>query len=90
MPDFQNVTLKCLTEIASITGETTREYNKEYVELFKNTVEQLKKIIPIEFDLKKAYANGHDKQQVIFYRLKKKHLLSGKWTTFSGSISGQL
>ena len=64
MPDFQNVTLKCLTEIASITGEATREYANEYVELFKNTIGQLKKIIPIEFDLKKAYQNGHDKQQV--------------------------
>lgn len=63
VPDFQNVTLKCLTEIASITGEATREYTAEYVELFKNTVGQLKKIIPIEIDLKKAYANGHDREQ---------------------------
>ena len=28
VPEFQNVTLKCLTEIASISKENTREYQQ--------------------------------------------------------------
>ena len=64
VPEFQNITLKCLTEIASIPRESTQEYYEEYVELFRSTVQQLKKIIPVDFDLRKAYSSGQDAQQV--------------------------
>ena len=63
VPAFQNVTLKCLTVIADISKEATRDYHREYVELFRSTIEQLKKIIPVDYDLRKAYATGQDAQQ---------------------------
>jgi len=69
VPEFQNVTLKCLTEIASISRDQTREYQEEYVELFRSTIQQLKKIIPIEYDLRKAYASGQDAQQSFIQNL---------------------
>ena len=65
VPEFQNVTLKCLTVIADISKESTRDYHREYVELFRSTIEQLKKIIPVDYDLRKAYATGQDAQQVL-------------------------
>jgi exportin-1 len=69
VPEFQNVTLKCLTEIASISKENTREYQQEYVEFFRSTIQQLKKIIPLDYDLRSAYAQGQNEQQAFIQNL---------------------
>jgi len=69
VPEFRNVSLKCLTEIAGITGESAKEYETEYIELYQATITELKKMLPTDIDLKKAYNTGKDSQQAFIQNL---------------------
>ncbi|CAG9863650.1 unnamed protein product [Phyllotreta striolata] len=60
VPLFRNVALKCLTEIA---GVTVSNYNDMFVSLFTQTMTQLEVMLPIQTDIKSAYACGHDQEQ---------------------------
>ncbi|KAF2100803.1 hypothetical protein NA57DRAFT_74400 [Rhizodiscina lignyota] len=64
VPDFRNITLKCLTEIASLHVEPT--YNEKLVQMFTETLTAISKIIPLSLDLKQTYAssNGRDQEFV--------------------------
>lgn len=64
VPDFRNITLKCLTEIASL--HTEPQYNEKLVQMFTETLTAISKIIPLSMDLKATYAtsNGRDQEFV--------------------------
>ncbi|KAF2421517.1 hypothetical protein EJ08DRAFT_516044 [Tothia fuscella] len=64
IPDFRNITLKCLTEIASL--HTDAAYNEKLVQMFTETLSAISKIIPLSLDLKSTYAssNGRDQEFV--------------------------
>ena len=57
---FRNVTLKCLTEIAAVT---VPNYEKMFVKLFTHSMSQLETMLPVDTNIKEAYANGIDVEQ---------------------------
>lgn len=60
VPMFRNVTLKCLTEIA---GVNVSNYDEMFLNLFTQTMAQLEIMLPLETDIKTAYASGQDPEQ---------------------------
>jgi len=61
VPMFRNVTLKCLTEIAAVT---VPHYDNMFVTLFTQSMQQLETMLPVETNIKDAYANaGADGEQ---------------------------
>nr|NVI73618.1 embargoed [Cucujiformia] len=60
VPMFRNVTLKCLTEIA---GVAVSNYNDVFANLFTYTMQQLEIMLPLDTDIKSAYAQGQDQEQ---------------------------
>uniref|UniRef100_A0A8B9JNP1 Exportin-1 n=1 Tax=Astyanax mexicanus TaxID=7994 RepID=A0A8B9JNP1_ASTMX len=60
VPMFRNVTLKCLTEIA---GVSVSQYEEQFVTLFTLTMMQLKQMLPLNTNIRLAYANGKDDEQ---------------------------
>ncbi|XP_033322906.1 exportin-1 emb [Megalopta genalis] len=60
VPIFRNVTLKCLTEIAALTATT---YDDVFVMLFVNVMRQLEQILPLDTNIRDAYAAGQDQEQ---------------------------
>lgn len=61
VPDFRNITLKCLTEIASL--HTDPQYNEKLVQMFTETLTAISKIIPLSMDLKSTYASSGGRDQ---------------------------
>ncbi|XP_018302324.1 exportin-1 isoform X3 [Mycetomoellerius zeteki] len=62
VPIFRNVTLKCLTEIAAVIA-TIPNYDDMFIILFINTMEQLEIMLPLETNIREAYAAGQDQEQ---------------------------
>ncbi|XP_076658878.1 exportin-1 emb [Halictus rubicundus] len=60
VPIFRNVTLKCLTEIAALTATT---YDDVFVMLFVNVMRQLEQLLPLDTNIREAYAAGQDQEQ---------------------------
>lgn len=60
VPMFRNVTLKCLTEIAGVKVES---YDSMFVNLFTQTMGQLEVMLPLQTDIRSAYAGGQDQEQ---------------------------
>ena len=60
IPQFRNVTLKCLTEIASIKNET---YNEQFLLLFTLVTSQLKLLLPLSTNIREAYHSGRNDEQ---------------------------
>ncbi|XP_063728353.1 exportin-1-like, partial [Symsagittifera roscoffensis] len=67
VPEFRNVTLKCLTEIAGINVK--EQYDQQFIALFNLTVSQLKEILPPSINLKEGYAKGKDEEQQFIQNL---------------------
>ena len=60
IPQFRNVTLKCLTEIASIKNDT---YNEQFLLLFTLVTSQLKLLLPLSTNIREAYHSGRTDEQ---------------------------
>ena len=60
VPMFRNVTLKCLTEIAAVS---VPHYDEAFVEMFRSTMQQLEVMLPVDTNIKEAYAGGQDSEQ---------------------------
>ncbi|KAF5285642.1 hypothetical protein FQA39_LY16548 [Lamprigera yunnana] len=60
VPLFRNVTLSCLTEIA---GLTVPNYDEMFTSLFSQTLTQLELMLPLQTDIRSAYAAGQDQEQ---------------------------
>ncbi|KAG0048244.1 Karyopherin transporter [Gryganskiella cystojenkinii] len=64
VPQFRNVTLRCLTEIGSLT--VAADYNEKFVILFNIVMTSVAKTIPIGGNIAQMYENaGDDEQQYI-------------------------
>lgn len=59
-PEYRNVTLKCLTEIAGLVAP---EYNQQFFNMFLMTVETINRIVPLSTDLKQAYETAGSRDQ---------------------------
>lgn len=59
-PEFRSVTLKCLTEISSLTAE---QYNDQFLNMFKLTMESVANVIPPGVDLDKSYETANSTDQ---------------------------
>ncbi|KAF1955592.1 hypothetical protein CC80DRAFT_87578 [Byssothecium circinans] len=61
VPDFRNITLKCLTEIAGLPTEAA--YEEKLVQMFTETLTVISKIIPLTLDLKSTYSGSNSRDQ---------------------------
>ncbi len=69
MPEFRNVTLKCLTEIAGLRTEGQGAYDEKLVEMFTEVLQSISKIIPLTLDLKETYASSNSRDQEFIQNL---------------------
>ena len=46
-----------------VSGVTVPHYDEIFVSLFKQTMVQLEKMLPVETNIKEAFANGMDTEQ---------------------------
>lgn len=60
VPMFRNVTLKCLTEIA---GVTVTNYDDMFIFMFTHTMSRLGQMLPLNTNIREAYACGQDQEQ---------------------------
>lgn len=60
-PEFRNITLKCLAEIASL--EVGPEYDAKFVILFTMVMTAINRMIPPSTNIAEAYANAGDTGQ---------------------------
>ncbi|KAL1923674.1 uncharacterized protein VTP21DRAFT_8654 [Calcarisporiella thermophila] len=61
VPQFRNVTLKCLTEIGALTvGE---EYDEKFIKMFSLVMASVQSIIPMNADIAVAYENSSNEDQ---------------------------
>lgn len=60
VPMFRNVSLKCLSEIASLTGTN---YDSIFIDMFKKTMSQFDQMIHPNTNMNQIYTNGTDSEQ---------------------------
>ncbi|KAJ3388329.1 Karyopherin transporter [Entophlyctis sp. JEL0112] len=63
VPEFKNVTLKCLTEIGGL--QVGPEYNEKFAVLFNVVMTSISKMIPQDADLAMLYESDSDAEQFI-------------------------
>ncbi|KXT02633.1 hypothetical protein AC578_1160 [Pseudocercospora eumusae] len=61
VPEFRNITLKCLTEIGSL--QTEHNWNERLIQMFTETLTTISSIIPLQMDLKSTYASSNSRDQ---------------------------
>lgn len=61
MPDFRNVTLKCIAEIASLA--VGPEYDPKFAILFAMVMTSINRMIPPSTNIAEAYQNANDSGQ---------------------------
>ncbi|KAG0324890.1 Karyopherin transporter [Dissophora globulifera] len=61
VPQFRNVTLKCLTEIGSLS--VAADYNDKFAVLFNMVMNSVAKTIPIDGDIAQMYEDAGDEDQ---------------------------
>lgn len=61
VPEFRNITLKCLTEIGSL--QTEHNWDEKLVEMFTETLTTISTIIPLSLDLKSTYSASNSRDQ---------------------------
>jgi len=69
MPDFRNVTLKCLTEIGGLQTGAQNAYDEKLVQMFTEVLTTISKIIPLSLDLKTTYNSSNSKDQEFIQNL---------------------
>lgn len=67
MPEFRNVTLKCLAEIAALN--VGPEYDPKFVILFAMVMTSINRMIPPNTNIAEAYANANDSGQELVLNL---------------------
>jgi exportin-1 len=66
-PDFRNLTLKCLAEIAGLN--VGPEYDPKFVILFAMVMTSVNRMVPPSTDIAQAYANAGDAGQELILNL---------------------
>lgn len=67
VPEFRNVTLKCLSEIGGL--QIGPEYNQKFIILFNMVMTSVNKMIPPSTDIAGAYENSSDSDQELVLNL---------------------
>ncbi|KAF1354895.1 CRM1 C terminal-domain-containing protein [Delphinella strobiligena] len=67
VPEFRNITLKCLTEVGSL--QTEQQYNEKLIAMFTDTLTTISNIIPLSLDLKSTYASSNSRDQEFIQNL---------------------
>ena len=67
VPEFRNITLKCLTEVGSL--QTEQQYNEKLIAMFTDTLSTIATIIPLSLDLKSTYASSNSRDQEFIQNL---------------------
>ncbi|WVR09450.1 hypothetical protein IAU60_006517 [Kwoniella sp. DSM 27419] len=67
VPDFRNVTLKCLSEIGALN--VGPEYNGKFVTLFQVVMTSVNRMVPPNTDMAAAYASSDDEDQQLIKNL---------------------
>ena len=67
VPEFRNITLKCLTEIGGLQIGSNSEYDTKLVNMFTEVMTTVAKIIPLSVNLRDSYekSNGRDQEFVL-------------------------
>ncbi|KAK9365473.1 CRM1 C terminal-domain-containing protein [Lipomyces kononenkoae] len=65
-PEFRNLTLKCLTEIASLASP---QYDSQFLSLFLRTMETVNEIIPLSTDFRQSYDSVGTREQEFIQNL---------------------
>jgi exportin-1 len=63
MPEFRNITLKCLTEIGGLQTAQPSPYDEKLVQIFTEVLTTISKIIPLSIDLKSTYNSSNSRDQ---------------------------
>lgn len=63
IPEFRNVTLKCLTEIGGLQIGAPYNYDERLVHMFTETLTTVSKTIPLSMDLRQTYAKSNSRDQ---------------------------
>jgi exportin-1 len=66
VPEFRNITLKCLTEIGSIAE---KEYSQRNLAMFDMVMSSISVMIPLETDIATVYLNATDEEQEFIQNL---------------------
>lgn len=69
MPEFRNVTLKCLTEIGGLQIGHQNAYDEKLVLMFTEVLTSISKIIPLTLDLKATYSSSNSRDQEFIQNL---------------------
>ena len=67
--EFRNITLKCLTEIAGLQGDTLSMYNDKIIQMYTETITEIAKVIPLSLDLRAIYAKSNSNDQAFVQNL---------------------
>jgi exportin-1 len=63
VPEFRNMTMKCLTEIGGLQMGQQFQYDEKLVQLFTTTLNSVSKMIPLSTDLKEVYGKSNSRDQ---------------------------
>lgn len=66
IPEFRNVALKCLTEIAGLVQPA---YDEKFFRMFTNSIEAIHQIIPLATDIRQAYDTAGTRDQQFIQNL---------------------
>lgn len=71
MPEFRNITLKCLTEIGGLRteGQGQNIYDEKLVQMFTEVLTTISKIIPLSLDLQSTYGSSNSRDQEFIQNL---------------------
>ncbi|KAL9602240.1 MAG: hypothetical protein Q9219_001964 [cf. Caloplaca sp. 3 TL-2023] len=63
IPEFRNISLKCLTEIGGLQIGPQYSYDEKLIQLFTEVLTTVSKIIPLSISLKDTYAKSNSRDQ---------------------------
>ena len=63
IPEFRNISLKCLTEIGGLQIGSQYSYDEKLVQMFTEVMTTVSKIIPLSVSLKESYEKSSSKDQ---------------------------
>ena len=63
VPEFRNISLKCLTEIGGLVIGSSYSYDEKLVQMFTEVMTTVSKIIPLSVSLKESYEKSASKDQ---------------------------
>lgn len=69
IPEFRNITLKCLTEIGGLQLGQEKQYDEKLVAMFTEVLQAIVEIIPLNTDLKSIYNSSNSRDQEFIQNL---------------------